>query len=1350
MTAATLPASTTDDRRPGTLAYRERQHELLARFGMSALKNADVGTLLQQATELCAEGLRVEYCKALEKMTGADELIVRAGVGWRPGVVGQARVGADLASPAGYALKTGEPVISNHLAGETRFRTPKLLAEHGVRRALNVIIPGEGEPFGVLEADTREDGRFDAADIAFLQGFANLLGTVIDRTRFEAALRERDEQQRAVLESIRDHAIFTTDPANRVLTWPPGAEAIFQWSADEILGRSADLLFTDQDRADGQPERELRTARETGYALDERWHQRKDGSHFFAEGSVRPLRATDGSLRGYLKVARDITRRRQDEERLRASEEHFKALANSIPQLAWMARPDGSIYWYNQRWYDFTGTDLGTAQGWGWRDVHHPDHIERVIEGFTRSLQAGEPWEDTFPLRGKDGLYRWFLSRALPLRDAEGRIERWFGTNTDVTDQRRVEASLAEAERRLQLALRSGRIGAWSWDFERDHFEADDRVREIFGLEEEGPLEARRFFERIHPDDLPSVQEVVEKARSTLGEYDAEFRLVLPTGAVRWAVGRGIVTARPSGRGLSMVGVTWDVTERRRSEDAARYSEERFRSVVEATAAIVWHAEGSGEFVEQQPSWTAFTGQTDEQLKGRGWLDAVHPEDRTATEEAWAEALESRSTYKVEHRLRRHDGEYRYMLVRAAPLLRADGSVREWVGVHTDLTTRRRAEEALREAEERYRLAARATNDAIWDWDLSTDEIRWNEAVHTLFGYAESEIEPTGAWWKARIHPEDRDRVLEKIRAVIESDEAHWTDEYRFREADGGYAAVLDRGFMLRDALGRPLRMIGAMQDITDRKRFEAELTAAKEAAEDANRAKSQFIANMSHELRTPLSAVIGYSEMLEEEAEDAGLETMLEDLRKINANARHLLSLINDVLDISKIEAGRMEVNPEDFGVADLVVEVADTVQALVAKKENTLELRQGADLGGAHSDPVKLRQCLFNLLSNASKFTEKGRITLAAERVVVEGEDWLEFRVADTGIGMTPEEMAKLFQRFTQADASTTRRFGGTGLGLSITKAFCTMLGGDIAVESQPGQGTTFTIRLPADVRNAKFAVAPEPADRATPGETATFSEDRNLMLVIDDDPHTRDLLSRFLTREGFGVQTAADGETGLRLARALEPSAVLLDVMMPHMDGWAVLTALKADPELSDIPVIMVSMMQEKRLGYSLGAADYLTKPVEWTRLKAILDRYRGPDVQGVAVLIEEDRQAREEFRQLLEKEGWCVIEAEDGRAALERVAERRPELILMDAQLPAAASFLQELRRRPDWRTIPVIAVAEKDVTPAEKRRLQGRVHEIIQTGEDGSEEELIAELRRIASARASLRPGGSAHSEAPHD
>jgi signal transduction histidine kinase/CheY-like chemotaxis protein len=500
------------------------------------------------------------------------------------------------------------------------------------------------------------------------------------------------------------------------------------------------------------------------------------------------------------------------------------------------------------------------------------------------------------------------------------------------------------------------------------------------------------------------------------------------------------------------------------------------------------------------------------------------------------------------------------------------------------------------------------------------------------------------------------------------------------------------------------------------------ELKRAQELAEAANKTKSAFVANMSHELRTPLNAIIGYSEMLQEVVEEDGNGDYLPDLNKIHSAGKHLLELINAVLDISKIESGKMELYLEPGKVGPFLEEVTSLIRPLIQKNSNTLIIDAADDLGDMRVDVTKLRQSLLNLLSNASKFTDKGAIRLAAARELTEDGEWLRFDVSDTGVGLTPEQKGRLFQCFTQADASTTRRFGGTGLGLAISRNFCRMMGGDITVESEYGKGSTFTIRIPARVTEEPKALQPALAPVSIRPETAS---PRGTVLVIDDDPQVHDLARRYLTKEGFSVASALTGEDGLKLAAEVHPIAITLDVMLPSIDGWSVITSLKADPELASIPVIFLTMVDQKVLGYSLGAADFLVKPVDRALLSRTIARHCRPETMKSALVVEDDPPTRELMRRTLESEGWKVSEGRNGVEGLACLEKRKPTFILLDLTMPVmdGFEFLEHLRAHKEWQSIPVLICTAKDLDKKDRERLAGAVTHVLQ--KDGRHLELLA-------------------------
>ncbi|NOZ94329.1 MAG: response regulator [Acidobacteria bacterium] len=684
---------------------------------------------------------------------------------------------------------------------------------------------------------------------------------------------------------------------------------------------------------------------------------------------------------------------------------------------------------------------------------------------------------------------------------------------------------------------------------------------------------------------------------------------------------------------------------------------------------------------------------------------------------------------------RRKDGERIWMAWRNTPILDDDGTLREILTIGIDITERRRIEREIAEQKQLLENTLESLTHPFYVIDAADYSIKVaNSAARALgppeavtcYALTHDRRTPCGG-------EEHRCPLLE-----VRKTRRPFTVEHIHPDSDGEPRYVEVHGYPVFDDDGEVIQMIEYSLDITERKAMELQLERARDAAEAANRAKSTFLANMSHELRTPMNAIIGYSEMLAEDAEDNGLDEMIPDLEKINAAGRHLLALINDILDLSKIEAGRMDLYFETFDLGQMLGEAVATITPLVTKNGNRLVTDYDENLGKVRLDLTKLRQALFNLLSNAAKFTSNGTITLAARREQRGGEAWITLSVRDTGIGIRQEKLEKVFEEFAQADDSTTRDFGGTGLGLAISRRFCRMMGGDITVRSEYGKGATFTIELPAKVdamQAVKFAV--EAGQREVPGPQTVARKPVSArpILVVDDDPHSRDLLQKTLEAEGFPVVTASNGEEGLRLARELRPVLMTLDVLMPGMDGWAVLQEVKADPELADTPVMMISIAGDRGLGFTLGAVECLTKPVDRERLRRLARQYARPSGGGHALVVDDDEGVRSLFGRALEADGWTVNLAENGAVALKMAAARRPDLVLLDLMMPVmdGLEFVMRYRRLEDCKETPVIVVTAKDLDEEERRELLGGVERIVEKGAL-TRDELLEQVRELVKRR----------------
>jgi PAS domain S-box-containing protein len=923
----------------------------------------------------------------------------------------------------------------------------------------------------------------------------------------------------------------------------------------------------------------------------------------------------------------------------------------------------------------------------------------------------------------------WFLSRRFvaPIVELDGAARRFAGGEDDVEvpvasgDEL---GGLAKSFNQMVSAIRQKTAdlkrtaeeleGISSvilrWDTEGRVLFMNDFGLELFGYTAEELVGEPIVGSIVPASDVveKNVRVMIDEIAADPAKYqDDETENQRKNGDRIWMAWRNTPILGDDGSLREILTIGIDITERKRAEDQLR----KLSQAVEQSSSSVVITDVAGDIEYANPKFTEITGYALEEVMGqnpRVLKSGSQPQEFYA--DLWA-TISSGREWHGEFCNRKKNGELYWESASISPIRDASGEITHYVAIKDDITERRRIEREVAEQKQLLENTLESLTHPFYVIDAEDFSIKVaNSAARNLGASGETTCHALShnrdTPCDSTEHPCPMVEVKKTRKPVVV--------EHIHPDAEGKPRYMEVHGYPIFDTEGNVIQMIEYSLDITARKKAEAELGDAKEAAEAANRAKSAFLANMSHELRTPMNAIIGYSEMLAEEAEDDGLDEMVPDLEKINAAGKHLLALINDILDLSKIEAGRVDLYLERFELEQMLAEAVATVSPLITKNDNRLVTELADDLGQIRADLTKLRQALFNLLSNAAKFTSEGTITLSAERQRRGDRDWILLSVTDTGIGIRHDKLDHVFEEFSQADESTTRDFGGTGLGLPISRRFCQMMGGDITVSSKVGKGSTFTIELPAAVDALAAARTITEIDEAA---ARVIPEGVHPVLVIDDDPDSRELLRRTLEAEGYAVVTAASGDEGLELAGTLSPVLITLDVMMPGMDGWAVLQRLKADPRLAEIPVMMVTISGEKEMASTLGAVEHLTKPVDREALRRLAKQYAAPGGGGHALVVDDDEAIRSLFRRALVEDGWTVAEATNGAEALDRVKGHCPNIVLLDLMMPVmdGFEFLLEFRSQTECAATPVIVVTAKDLTKEDRKRLSGGVERIVEKG-----------------------------------
>jgi two-component system sensor histidine kinase/response regulator len=1010
------------------------------------------------------------------------------------------------------------------------------------------------------------------------------------------------------------------------------------------------------------------------------------------------------------------------------SSNRYRFLADAMPQIVWTAKPDGNLDYYNKRWFDYTGMTIEQTKGWGWKHVIHPDDLQNCVERWTKAFTTGCDYEVEYRFkRALDGAYRWHLGRAFALRNDENQIVQWVGTSTDIDDQKRARSELERrvtertaeldgARVKFQAVLDAatqvsiiatdtvGLITVFNRGAEQMlGYTSEEMVGKqspaILHLETEVAARGRELTEEIGKP-VKGFDIFVEKVRNGQPE-ERDWTFVRKDD--KTLTGNLVVTASydTSGAIIGFVGVVIDVTARKAAENQLRTLAQRLTLATQSLQAGIWDWDVRTDLIIWDTKMYELYGisknlPVDYQM----WTDAVVPEDLPATAAILQLVIASKSQGSAEFRIKLPDGTIRYILAAAGVVLDDAGQVARVIGVNIDTTVGKESEDALRLSEERFSSAFKYAATGMALVSLDGRFLKVNQALCDSIGY--SAVELTEKTFQELTHPEDLEASTAEMRQLLDGEINFSKIEKRYIHKEGRVVWSLVSVSLLRDQQNRPLHFITHIEDISESKQAMTRQQELTEKAQAADRAKSEFLANMSHEIRTPMNGVIGMTDLLLNGDLNPPQRELAETIR---ASGEMLLRIVNDILDFSKIEAGKLLFETLDF---DLVETVESPLEMLSAAAHF-----KGVELAAAitpevprrlRGDPGRLRQILTNLISNAIKFTEKGevvvRVSIASQ---TETHVTVRFDIEDTGIGISPAVQKDLFQPFSQADGSTTRKYGGSGLGLAVAKHLVTMMEGEIGVQSEAQKGSKFWF-------TARFEKQLVPV--ISP-EVQKVGDLR--VLVVDDNATNLQILRNQILAWKMQPDCATRGEEALRMMRDAAVAGkpydyALIDFQMPEMDGLALVRAIRSDPVIATIRLVILTSHGQSlkpRELHELGIDLCLIKPIKQSRLfdclseatdrVAVQTSPHGDNsfpstafpselptpAENLRILLADDNQTnRKVALGQLDKLGYSALAVTNGLEVVKALEQVSYDVILMDCQMPELDGYetTQTIRKR----------------------------------------------------------------------